>query len=244
MAQTVLITGASRGIGRATARLFADRGWQVAVNYRQSAQAAAELCAELCRAGGRAVPIRADVSVRADVERMIAQADELFGGVDVLVNNAGIAGQKLFTDITDEEWNRMVAVDLTGVFYCCQAVLPHMIHQKSGRIINLSSMWGVTGGSCEVHYSAVKAGVIGLTKALAKELGPSNIRVNCVAPGVIGTEMNAALSEDDMAALKEETPLMRLGTPRDVAEAIYFLAGEGGSFFTGQVLSPNGGFVI
>lgn len=244
MPQTILITGASRGIGRAAARLFAGRGWQVAVNYLHSGQQAAELCAELCRAGGKAAPVQADVSVRADVERMVARIDDLFGGVDVLVNNAGIDGQKLFTDITDEEWNRIVAVDLTGVFYCCQAVLPHMIHQKKGRIINLSSIWGLTGGSCEVHYSAVKAGVIGLTKALAKELGPSHIQVNCVAPGVIDTEMNAALSEADRAALREETPLMRLGTPREVAEAIYFLAGEGGSFFTGQVLSPNGGFVI
>ena len=244
MAQTVLITGGSRGIGRAAARLFAENGCRVAVNYRRSAGKAEELCGELRRAGAQAVAVQADVSVRADVDRMIGQIGEQFGGVDVLVNNAGIAQQKLFTDITPAEWDRMLAVNLTGMFHCCQAVLPHMIHRKSGRIVNLSSMWGVTGGSCEVHYSAAKAGVIGLTKALAKELGPSHITVNCVAPGVIDTDMLAPLSASDRAALAEETPLMRLGTPLEVARAIFFLASDGAAFITGQVLSPNGGLVI
>ena len=244
MSRTVWITGASRGIGRAAALLFAEKGWQVGVNYLHSEGPAEDLCAHIRRAGGRALPLRGDVSVRADVEAMAARMQEEFGGIDALVNNAGIAGQRLFTDITDAEWDRMVAVDLTGVFYCCRAVLPGMIHRKSGSIVNLSSMWGVTGGSCEVHYSAVKAGVIGLTKALAKEVGPSHIRVNCVAPGVIDTEMNAALNDADRAALSEETPLMRLGTPREAAQAICFLAGEESSFITGQVLSPNGGIVI
>ena len=244
MAQTVLITGGSRGIGRAAARLFAENGCNVAVNYRLSAAKAEELCGELRREGARAIAIQADVAVRADVDRMVRQIGEEFGGVDVLVNNAGIAQQKLFTDITPEEWERMLAVNLTGMFHCCQAVLPCMIHRKSGRIVNLSSMWGVTGGSCEVHYSAAKAGVIGLTKALAKELGPSHITVNCVAPGVIDTDMLAPLSSSDCAALAEETPLMRLGTPLEVAHAIFFLASDHAAFITGQVLSPNGGLVI
>ena len=244
MAQTVLITGGSRGIGRATARLFAENGCNVAVNYRRSAREAEKLCGELRREGARAVAVQADVAVRADVDRMVDRIGREFGGVDVLVNNAGIAQQKLFTDITPAEWDRMLAVNLTGMFHCCQAVLPHMIHRKSGRIVNLSSMWGVTGGSCEVHYSAAKAGVIGLTKALAKELGPSHITVNCVAPGVIDTDMLAPLSASDRAALAGETPLMRLGTPLEVAHAIFFLASDHAAFITGQVLSPNGGLVI
>ncbi|MDC0700747.1 SDR family oxidoreductase, partial [Blautia wexlerae] len=164
--------------------------------------------------------------------------------VDVLVNNAGIAQQKLFTDLTDTDWDRIFAVDVKGVFLCCQAALPHMIHEKRGAIVNISSMWGQVGASCEVHYSAAKAAVIGLTKALAKELGPSQIRVNCIAPGVIATEMNDLLGAETLEALREETPLEAIGTAEQVADAVRFLASDQASFITGQVLGVNGGMVI
>ena len=175
---------------------------------------------------------------------MFAEIRRTLGDPDILVNNAGVAWQKLFTDVTAAEWDAMFGVCVKGAFHCCQAVLPHMIRQKWGRIINVSSMWGQVGASCEAPYSAAKAALIGLTKALAKEEGPSGITVNCVAPGVIDTEMMAAFSAGDKAVLAEETPLGRLGTPEDVAAAIAFLASEAGSFFTGQVLCPNGGFVV
>lgn len=244
MHKTALITGASRGIGRAAAALFAAEGYHVVINYLNSKKQAEELCAALEADGHSAIAIKADVSKRAQVDAMVHATLQRFGTIDVLVNNAGIAQQKLFNDITEDEWDRMFDINLKGMFNCCQAALPTMLHHKSGRIINLSSMWGIAGASCEVHYSAAKAAVIGFTKALAKELGPSNIQVNCVAPGVIETEMNATLTDADRAALKEETPLMRIGTPQEVAQAIFFLASDKASFFTGQVLSPNGGFVI
>ena len=240
----VLITGASRGIGAATARLFARKGWSVGINYRQSADRADALAAELRGLGASVGLYPADVSDRVQVDKMIAAFLADFGQIDALVCSAGIARQELFSDITLASWREIMAVNLDGVFHCCQAVLPDMLHQKAGKIVTLSSMWGQVGGSCEVAYSAAKAGVIGLTRALAKELGPSGINVNCVAPGVIDTEMNRNLSREDKAALAEETPLERLGTPEDVANAIWFLVSEAGDFFTGQVLAPNGGFVI
>ena len=162
----------------------------------------------------------------------------------MLVNNAGIAQQKLFTDLTLQDWERLFAVDVTGVFLCCRRALPGMIRRQQGVILNISSMWGQVGASCEVHYSAAKAAVIGLTKALAKEEGPSRIRVNCIAPGVIATEMNAHLTPEDMEDLREETPLLRIGTPADVARAAVFLASDQASFITGQVLGVNGGMVV
>ncbi|MFT8888321.1 MAG: 3-oxoacyl-ACP reductase FabG [Ethanoligenens sp.] len=238
--KNVLITGASRGIGRATAIAFAHAGYRVCINYHMHRAEAEELAAYLRADGAAAEVLQADVADAVAVREMVAQAGE----VDVLVNNAGIAGQRLFTDVTEDEWQRMLAVNLTGLFHCAQAVLPGMIHRKKGKIIALSSIWGITGGSCEVAYSAAKAGVIGLVRSLAKEVGPSNIQVNCVAPGVIDTDMNRVLSVADRAALCEETPLMRMGTPEDVARSILFFAGPGGDFITGQVLSPNGGFVI
>ena len=183
-------------------------------------------------------------SDRDQVNRMAGAFLSDFGHIDALVCSAGIARQELFTDVTPASWREILGVDLDGVFHCCQAVLPDMLRRKAGRIVTLSSMWGQVGGSCEVAYSAAKAGVIGLTKALAKELGPSGITVNCVAPGVIDTEMNRNLSLEDKAALAEETPLERIGTPRDVAETIWFLVSPAGDFLTGQVLAPNGGFVI
>ncbi|MEQ8201961.1 MAG: SDR family oxidoreductase [Syntrophomonadaceae bacterium] len=244
MKKTVLITGGSRGIGRASAQLFARQGCNVVVNYLHSQQAAQDLVAGLTGEGCGAMACQADVSNREQVEYMVRSVLERFGCIDVLINNAGIAQQKLFTDITDEDWDAMLGVNVKGIFNCCQAVVPGMIRRKRGKIINLASIWGITGASCEVHYSTAKAAVIGFTKALARELGPSNIQVNCVAPGIIDTDMNAFLAEDDRAALVEATPLMRLGTPQDIAYALSFLASEQADFLTGQVLSPNGGFII
>ena len=179
-------------------------------------------------------------SINAATEAILAD----FGHIDLLVNNAGIATSGLLTETTDIEWERIIDTDLSGVFRCCRAVLPGMIRRQSGCIVNISSIWGMTGAACEAAYSAAKAGVIGLTRALAKEVGPSGIRVNCVAPGVIDTEMNAHLSPVEMAALTGETPLGRIGRPEEVAAAVCFLAGTGGEFLTGQVISPNGGLVI
>ena len=236
-----LVTGGAGGIGAAVCRRLARDGFQAVIHYNGSVEAARALSAELQQATGREHPaIRADLTDRAQVEDLFLAA----GPVDVLVNNAGIAQQKLFTDLTEEDWRLMFAVDVDGVFRCCQCALPHMIHEKAGSIVNISSMWGQVGASCEVAYSAAKAAVIGLTKALAQELGPSHIRVNCVCPGVIDTEMNAALGADTMDALREETPLGRIGAPEDVAAAVSFLAGEESSFVTGQILGVNGGFVI
>ena len=172
------------------------------------------------------------------------QLRRFFGGVDLLVNNAGIAGQVLFTEITDEAWQRMIGTNLTGAFNCCRRALPYMINNKSGNIINIASMWGEVGASMEVHYSAAKAGLIGLTRALAKEVGLSGIRVTAVSPGVVLTDMMSTFSEDDKAALKDETPLNALGNPSDIANAVSFLASDKARFITGQVLSVNGGFVI
>lgn len=241
----VLITGASRGIGAASARLFAREGWNVAINYSTNQGAAQVLVGELSKLGGGAVPVQADVSNPAQAERLVREAEGALGPLDALVCNAGVAlPQQLLTDTTVEQWRRVMSVDLDGVFYTLRAAIPGMVHRKRGAIVTVSSMWGVTGGSCEVPYSAAKAGVIGLTKALAKELGPSGIRVNCVAPGVIGTEMNSHLSPEDLAALGEETPLCRIGTPEEAAQAIYFLASGRASFITGQVLRADGGMVV
>lgn len=242
--KTVLITGASGGIGQAAARLFAQNGYQVAAGYCHGADRAQALCAALRKEGFSAEPFYADVSSEVDVREMFRSIAQTFGGVDVLVNNAGIAGQKLFTDITDAEFEQIFAVNVGGVFHCCREAIPYMVRRQCGKIINISSVWGVSGASCEVHYSASKAAVIGLTKALAKELGPSRICVNCVAPGVIDTPMNACFDEQTMHTLTEDTPLMRLGTPEDVAQAIFFLASAAADFITGQVLCTDGGFIV
>lgn len=241
---TVLITGAATGIGKAAALLFAAEGYNVAVHYNKSEKEALALCERIAAQGGRAVAVRADVANTAQVNAMTQRVAEVFGHIDVLINNAGLAQTKLFTDLTADDWDAMFSVNVKGVFHCSQAVLPGMISRKAGCIVNVSSIWGMVGASCEVHYSAAKAAVIGLTKALAKELGPSGIRVNCVAPGVIETRMIDGLDDNTKEALKEETPLGRLGTAQDVAQAIRFLASENAGFITGQVLSPNGGFVI
>lgn len=244
MRPSVLITGASRGIGAACARRFAAAGYSVAINYHHSEDAALALAQEINSAGGQAIALQADVSDSAAVGRMVDNVLENFCQLDILVCNAGVARQGLLTDFSDQDWRRIFQVNVDGVFYCCRAVLPHFVHRKAGKIITLSSMWGLTGGACEVPYSASKAAVIGLTRALAKELGPSGITVNCVAPGVIDTDMNANLTPEDMAALQEETPLGVIGRPEDVAESVFFLASPAAGFITGQVLSPNGGICI
>lgn len=244
MKKTVLITGSAKGIGRATAELFAANNYNVIINYLHSEKAAYSLVADLEKQGHSVLACKADVSNREQVEAMVASGINQFGSIDILVNNAGIAQQKLFTDITEDEWDRMLDVHVKGVFHCCQCIVPYMINRKQGKIINISSIWGMTGASCEVHYSTAKAAVIGFTKALAKELGPSNIQVNCVAPGIIATDMNASLDESEKNNLIQDTPLMRFGTPAEVAQAVFYLASEKADFLTGQVLSPNGGFVI
>ena len=238
--RTVLISGGDRGIGAAAARAFYTAGYRVAVLYHTHAEAAAALEKEL---PGCTV-VQCDVASRASCELAFHAVEQAMGRVDVLVSNAGIAQQKLFTDITPDEWQHMLNVNLTGAFNLCQLALPGMIRRKNGRILTVSSMWGQTGGSCEVHYSAAKAGLIGLTKALAKEEGPSGITVNCVAPGVIDTDMMASFTAEDKAALAEETPVGRLGTADEVAKLLVFLAGEDAGYITGQVFGVNGGLVI
>ncbi len=242
--KVVLITGASRGIGAATAELFSKNGYSVAINYCSSRDHAFDVKERILSIGGDAECYRADVSSMDDAVGMVDSVTKRFGKIDVLVNNAGVAQQKLFTDISSDEWERMFAVNVTGTFNCTKAVLPQMINRKRGKIVNISSIWGLTGASCEVHYSASKAAVIGMTKALAKEVGPSGIQVNCVAPGVVSTEMNCNLSSDDYAAICDETPLGRIGSEHDIAEAILFFASNRSDFCTGQIFSPNGGIVI
>ncbi len=239
-----LITGGSRGIGAAAARLFARRGWGVAVGYHHSQARAQVLVRELEALGVPALAVRGDVADIAQVTEMVDNVLEKFCQLDILVCSAGISHLGLISQIDEDQWRRLFAVNVDGVHHCCRAVLPHMLERKSGAIVTVSSMWGQVGASCEAAYSATKGAVIAYTKALAKELGPSNIRVNCVAPGVIDTEMNANLSSDDLAALADETPLGRIGTPEEAAAAIVFLAGEESSFLTGQVLAPNGGLVV
>ena len=243
--KTVLVTGGSRGIGSAICERFAAAGYAVAVNCNRSIEKAEALAKKLTADYGvPALAVQADVSNSSEVKALFKKAAGELGHIDVLVNNAGVSSQRLFTDITDEQWRETVGVNLDGVFYCCREALPEMISRKSGIIINISSMWGQVGASCEVHYSAVKAGVIGLTKALAKEVAPSGIRVNCIAPGVIMTDMMSGFDNQTLSVLTEETPLNRLGKPEDIAEAALFLAGESSSFITGQVLGVNGGFII
>ncbi|MEG1393028.1 MAG: 3-oxoacyl-ACP reductase FabG [Christensenellaceae bacterium] len=240
--KTVLITGASRGIGAATALLFAQNGYNVVLHYHKSKEAAKRLQQTIKGMGASAVLVRANVASKAQVDKMILQATDAFGKIDVLVNNAGIAQQKLLSDISEQEWDTMFDVNIKSLFLVTQDVLPQMIHRKCGAIVNVSSIWGICGASCEVHYSAAKAAVIGFTKALAKEVGPSGITVNCVAPGVIKTDMIAEFDEQARQQLIQETPIERLGEPIDVARSIYFLANE--KFITGQILSTNGGLVI
>ena len=243
--KTVLITGASRGIGRECALEFARQGASnIIIGYNKSEAQALELDAILKEQGVNSLALQADIRSKTEVNLMFRRAQAAFGPVHILVNNAGISGFSLFTDITEEMWDEMMDTNIKGMYLCCKEALPDMISEKDGAIVNISSIWGQVGASCEVHYSASKAAVIGLTKALAKELGPSNVRVNCVAPGVIQTDMLAVVDPQIQEELKEETPLMKLGTPSDIAKSVCFLCSPAASFITGQVLGVNGGFVI
>lgn len=242
--RTVLVTGASRGIGKAIATLFAENNYNVLINYNKSEEEAMDLYNNLKSKGYSVDVYKADVSKKEEVNMMINYCIGKFEKIDVLINNAGISKTNLFTDISYEEWDEVMATNLNGVFYTTKKALQYMIPEMSGKIINISSIWGMVGGSFEVHYSASKAAVIGMTKALAKELGPSNIQVNCIAPGVIQTDMLNNVSQETLEMLREETPLMKLGTVEDIAHTALFLASENANFITGQVISPNGGFVI
>ena len=239
-----VVTGASGGIGAEIAKRLAQDGFSVALIYNRNAEKAQKTADEITLSGGSAKTYKCDVRDSSEITSAIEAIERDFGEISVLVNNAGISEQKLLTDITDSDWENMISTNLSGAFYFCRAVLSYFVHRKSGRIINISSMWGETGGSCEVHYSAAKAGLIGLTKALAKEVAPSGITVNAVSPGVINTEMVTKLGKDTVDMLREEIPVMRLGTPEDVANAVSFLADDKSSYITGQVLSVNGGIVI
>ncbi len=244
MAPVALITGASRGIGRAIALRLARDGYTVALNYRRDEQAAHDTAQILQALGADGILCCADVTDEQAVRRMVQAVEAQYGHIDVLVNNAGIAEQMLFTDLTTAQWRTMMDVHVNAAFYTCSAALPSMIRRKSGCIINVASMWGQVGASCEVHYSTAKAALIGMTKALAKEVGLSGIRVNCVSPGAVDTDMMAGFSAADREAIAEETPLGRLGKPEEIAAAVSFLASSDASFITGQVIAPNGGLVI
>ena len=244
MKRIALVTGASRGIGRAIATELAREGRAVCVNYVERRDAAEDLVRRLRAEGCQAMAVQADVADRRAVEAMVRAVEDAWGPVDLLVNNAGISHQGLFQDTSDELWDRTLAVNLTGARNAIQAVLPAMLSEKRGCIVNISSIWGLRGASCEVAYACSKAAVIGLTRSLALELAPSGIRVNCVAPGCIDTDMVRVLGQETREMLVEETPLGRLGTPEDIAHAVAFFAEETSSFLTGQVLTADGGFIV
>ena len=244
MGKTAFVTGGSRGIGRAIVRQLSAEGYAVGINYLQSREQAEALAAEIRQQGSEALAVQADVADRAAVTAAIREVEAALGPVDLLVNNAGIAQNDLFQDTPEELWRRMFAVHADGAFHTIQAVLPRMLHEKAGCIVNISSIWGLRGASCEVAYAASKAAVIGLTRSLAMELAPSHIRVNCIAPGVIRTDMVESLGEETIAALVDQTPAGRLGTPEDIAKAVAFLAREDADFITGQVLTVDGGFIL
>ena len=244
MEKTAVVTGASRGIGAAVAGALARSGWRVAVCCEKNRERAEAVCASITAEGGTALPFCADVSDEAQVTALFDAVRGALGEPSALVCSAGIAHWGLFTDMTAAEWDRLFAVNVRGAFLCCRAALPAMIRAKHGRIVLVSSMWGQVGASCEAAYSATKAALIGLTQALAQEEGPSGVTVNCIAPGVIETDMMAGFSAEDKAALCEDTPVGRLGTPEDVANAAAFLCSDAASFITGQVLGVNGGFIV
>ena len=242
MRKVAIITGASRGIGREIAKTLANEKIKVIANYNKSEENAKELQEELKKENIDIDIFKADVSKRNEAKELVEYTLRKYGKVDILVNNAGISEYKMFTEETDEDWNRVINTNLYSAFVMCQEVIPNMIHNQNGCIINISSIWAMVSASYEVLYSISKAGMDGLTRGLAKELGPSNIRVNSVAPGAIDTDMNKNLTKEELKELEEETPLGRIGKPGDIAKCVKWLVED--EFTTGQVISPNGGWII
>ena len=240
--KTIIVTGGSRGIGASIVKELANKDYNIVLNYNNSEEQAKQIQKELLEKNIKIEIFKADVSKRENVKELVKFALEKFKTIDVLINNAGIDQVKMFMDITDEDWNKMIQTNLNSVFYCTQEVLPTMIHNKNGNIINISSIWGITGASCEVHYSVAKAGIDGMTKALAKELGPSNIRVNSIAPGAILTDMNSGYTNEEIKDMESQTPLGRLGNSIEIAKCVNWLIED--NYTTGQIISPNGGWVI
>ena len=240
--KTVLITGGSRGIGKCIAENLARDGYSVVLNYNKSEKQAKQIQKDLEKEGIKIEIYKADIAKREEVKKLVKFTLNRFKNIDILINNAGIAKLQMFNDITDEDWNEMINTNLNSVFYCTQEVLPNMIHNKNGCIINISSIWGLVGASCEVAYSVSKAGIDGMTKSLAKELGLSNIRVNSIAPGVIDTEMNSNLDNAIKNQIINETPLNKIGKPIDIYRCVKWLIED--EFTTGQIISPNGGYII
>lgn len=240
--KTVIVTGGSRGIGAAIVKELAKNNYNVILNYNNSEEAAKQIQKELQEKNIRIEIFKADVSKREEVKKLVKFALDKFRNIDALINNAGIDQIKPFMDITNEDWNKMLQVNLNSVFYCSQEVLENMIHNKKGCIINISSIWGITGASCEVHYSASKAAIDGMTRALAKEMGPSNIRVNSIAPGLVDTDMNKDITNEELEELKKEIPLGRIAKPEEIVNSIKWLIED--EYVTGQVISPNGGWLV
>ena len=242
MKKTIIVTGASRGIGAAIVKMLAKEDYNIVLNYNKSEEIAKKMQEEFTKQGKNVEIFKADVSKREEVKKLIEFTINKFEKIDVLINNAGISQTRLFTDITDEDWNNMLNVNLNSVFYMTQEVLPYMIHEKEGCIINISSIWGITGAACETHYSVAKAGVDAMTKSLAKELGPSNIRVNSIAPGIIDTDMNKYLSDEELANIEEEIPLGKIGSSETIAKCVKWLIED--DYTTGQIIGINGGWNI
>ena len=242
MNKVIIVTGASRGIGREISRELAKKGYIIIANYNKSEKQILELKEELEKEKVKIDIFKADVSKRKETQQLVKYAIKKYGKIDVLINNAGISQIKEFTQITDKDWNNMININLNSVFYMTQEVCKNMIHNKNGCIINMSSIWGQIGASCESHYSVSKAGIDAMTKSLAKELGPSNIRVNSIAPGIIDTEMNKNLSSEDLKSIKEEIPLEKIGKAKDIEKCIEWLIED--EYTTGQIISINGGWNI
>ena len=244
MKKTAIITGASGGIGSEVARHLSAMGYNLALIYNNSKENALKLVSEISETGSLAVAIKCDIKDNIQVKNAVIEATKQLGHISLIVNNAGVSYEGLLTDMTESEWDNVFDVNIKSIFNFCHAILPEMIKQHSGKIINISSMWGQVGASCEVAYSASKSAVIGFTKALAKEVSPSGIFVNCICPGVIKTKMLDCYTEDDLNALKEDTPIGRLGSPCDIANMVDFLASDKSEFITGQIFGVNGGFII